>query len=49
MMCLVWLDVGTSSLLTLISNADFNKVPTAQSSIDIIVEDLGINKKMMFK
>jgi len=41
--------LALSSVVTLISNAHFNKVPTAQSSIDIIMEDLGTNKKMMFK
>jgi len=37
--------LALSSLLTLISNAHFNKVPTAQSSIDIVMEEQGTNEK----
>jgi hypothetical protein len=48
MLCLVWLDVGTVFIVNPNQQRPLNKVPTAQSSIDIIMEDLGTNKKMMF-
>jgi len=40
--------LALSSVLTLIIKTHFKKMTTAQSSIDIIMEDLGTNKKMMF-